>query len=137
MAQSLKEKLQGQTNAPASQDPGATAPDLAVNPEIQAKIDRFKQDNPKYVEYLKNLPRERVENIAILRRVELQEQKERMQQATVRKLEQWLGQHPDAAQKIAERLQKIPQEKQAGAKINMIRNAIQQDALRPGSRQSV
>jgi hypothetical protein len=125
MAEKLSQKLAKQD---ASQSV-APAADLTTNPEIQAKIDGFKAENPKYMEYLKTLPRDRLENIAVLRRIETNEQKERIQAATERKLGAWLAQHPDAAQRVADRVAKISPEKQAGARVNLIRGEIQKNAF--------
>lgn len=124
MARTLDQKLKQQPRA------GQAPAELATNVEIEAKIATFKQQNPNYVEYLKNLPRERLENIAVLRRVEQNEQKERIRNATAVKLEKWLEQRPEIAQQIAEKVAKISPDKQAGARINMIRTAIQTEGLK-------
>jgi len=138
MAEKLHQKL-NRPNGPAPAGSPAAHPQT-LNPEIEAKIQQYRKENPKYVEYLAGLDRPRLENIAILRRIEQAEQKQRIQNATVQKLDTWLAQRPDVAAKIAEQVAKVAPEKQAGARINMIRSAIQQEALKgmtPAARQSV
>jgi hypothetical protein len=131
MAKKLSQKLAA---------PAASQHAPAVNPETQAKIDAFRADNPKYVEYLGGLSRERLENLAILRKIEQAAQKDRFAQATSQKLDTWLAARPDVAQQIAEKVSKIAPEKQVGARINMIRYAIEKEALnatQPGTKVSV
>ncbi|WP_342751175.1 hypothetical protein OH491_27395 (plasmid) [Termitidicoccus mucosus] len=108
--------------------PAASQNEPVINEEIQTKINAFRAQNPKFVEYLRQLPRERVENMAILRKIEQAEQKERFRQASSVKLEAWLKTSEIATQ-IAERVATLPAEKQAGARINMIRSAIERQAL--------
>ncbi|OAM91883.1 hypothetical protein AW736_26245 [Termitidicoccus mucosus] len=120
MAQKLSQKLAA---------PAASQNEPVINEEIQTKINAFRAQNPKFVEYLRQLPRERVENMAILRKIEQAEQKERFRQASSVKLEAWLKERPEIATQIAERVATLPAEKQAGARINMIRSAIERQAL--------
>lgn len=133
MATGLERKLAAKS---AAQTPAST-PELATNPEIQAKIEQFKQKNPSYDQYLKALPRERLENIAVLRRIEQLEARERIQNATAQKLDNWLSTRPAIAKQIAERVATIAPEKQIGARINMIRSAIQQEAFQSAPKVSV
>ena len=128
MAEKLAQKL-ARHNASA----GGVAEggfELTSNPEIEAKIAKYREENPRYVEYLKALPRERLENMAVLRKLDAAEQSERIREATSRKLEAWLEKRPEEAQKIAAAVAKVAPDKQAGARIRMIQSAIQREGLR-------
>ena len=100
------------------------------NPEIEAKIADYRKNHPKHVEWLKSTPRERLENIATLRDIEKQEQRERIWTATARKLDQWLAARPEEAQRINAEVAKLPKERQEAARYRMIETAIQNEAFR-------
>jgi hypothetical protein len=130
MAERLAQKLARQNAASTDGAPNGP-PKLTENPEIVAKINKFREENPSYAEYLTTLPRERLENMAILRKIESNEQSERIRGATSRKLEAWLETRPEEAQKITDAVAKVAPDKQAGARIRMIQSAVQREALRP------
>jgi hypothetical protein len=127
MAEKLAQKLR---HAASSGRVSEDGPELTSNTEVEAKIAKYKEENPKYVEYIKALPRDRLENIAVLRKIETTEQKERIQAATSRKLEAWLETRPEEAKKIAEAVAKVAPDQQAGARIRMIQSAVQREGLR-------
>jgi hypothetical protein len=130
MADKLLQKLAKQdatSPTPSAADNGL---ELVTNVEVERKIADFRAKHPKHVEYLKQLPRERLENIATLREIERQEQRERIREATVRKLEQWLKTRPEEAQRINEAVAKLPPENRVEARTRMIDNAIRNEAFR-------
>ena len=130
MAERLGQKLARQDAAAQTAGTGEIAHELVTNPEVERKIADFRVKNPKHVDYLKGLPRERLENIATLREIERQEQRERIREATSRKLEQWLTTRPEEAKRIDEALAKIPQENRPEARHRMIETAIRNEAFR-------
>jgi len=130
MAERLGQKLARQDAASQSAGVADNAPELVTNPEVERKIADFRAKNPKHVDYVRGLPRERLENIATLREIERQDQRERIREATVRKLEQWLKTRPEEAQRIGEALAKVPEENRPDARVRMIENAIRNEAFR-------
>jgi hypothetical protein len=130
MAERLGQKLAKQDAASHSPGTGDNGPELVTNPEVERKIADYRASNPKHLEYLKGLPRERLENIATLREIERHDQRERIRDATVRKLDQWLKARPEEAARIDEALSKVPQENRAESRIRMIDNAIRNEAFR-------
>lgn len=129
MADRLNQKLARQAAAPsAGESPGGNEP--AINENVETKIAEYRAKNPKHVEYIKGLSRERLENIATLRDIERQEQRHRIQQATGQKLEKWLETRPDEAKRITEAVAKLPPEDQARARIRMIQYAVNNEAFR-------
>src|ERR1700690_1402048 len=111
MAERLNQKLARQTTASPGESGDAQEP--AVNQNVEAKIADYRAKHPKHVEYLKSLTRERLENIATLRDIERQEQRERIQKATSQKLQKWLESRPDEEKRIADAVAKLPQGEQA------------------------
>lgn len=128
MAERLGQKLARQNSASTEAPRGA--PELASNPAVEAKIAKYREENPRYVEYLKTLPRERLENMAILRKIDAAEQSERIRESISRKLEAWLEHRPEEAQKIAEAVAKLSPDQQAGTRIRMIQAAVQREGLK-------
>lgn len=130
MAERLAQKLAKQDAASHGQATADGGPELVTNPEVEKRIADFRARNPKHTDYVKGLPRERLENIATLREIERQEQRERIREATVRKLEQWLKTRPEEAQRINEAVAKLPQDSRADARVRMIESAIRNEAFR-------
>jgi len=130
MAERLAQKLARQDTASHSQTTTESGPELVTNPEVEKRIADFRARNPKHTDYVKALPRERLENIATLREIERQDQRERIREATVRKLEQWLKTRPEEAQRINDAVAKLPQDSRADARVRMIEGAIRNEAFR-------
>ena len=130
MAERLGQKLARQDAVAQTTGTAENPHELVTNPEVERKIADFRVKNPKHVDYLKGLPRERLENIATLREIERQEQRERIREATSKKLEQWLKTRPEEAKRIEEALAKIPQENRVDARPRMIETAIRNEAFR-------
>ena len=110
----------------------AQTPQLASNPEIEGKIAAYKTANPKYMAYLASLPRERLENLAVLRQIGIEEDRERYQTNMVQKVDKWLAQNPALAEKVAAVVSKLPEHRQASVKCQMVRNEISRLALNAG-----
>jgi hypothetical protein len=130
MAERLAQKLAKQDAASQTAGTADTGSELVTNPEVERKIADFRVKNPKHVEYVKGLQRGRLENIATLREIERHDQRERIREATVRKIEQWLKTRPDEAQRISEAVARFPQENRAAARVCMIENAIRNKVFR-------
>ena len=62
--------------------PGANAtqeaPAYRNNPEVDAKIDKYIQDNPKYWNYVQAMPRERLERSVVLNEIRDLERQQRI-----------------------------------------------------------
>jgi len=130
MAERLAQKLARQDAASQSTSTADNGPELVTNPEVERKIAEFREKHPKHVAYVKELPRERLENIATLREIERQDQRERIREATTKKLENWLSTRPEEGKRISEALAKMPAENRPEARNRMIDNAIRNEAFR-------
>lgn len=118
LAQQKRQQQQSQGQGQPSQGP-------KENAEINAKIDAFAAANPKLVDYYKNLPRERLERVALKNRMEEAERKQAYQERQVDKLKEWVSDRPDVAAMIDKLLKNVPSEKQTGAFVNIARREQQ------------
>lgn len=57
------------------------------NPQINAKIDDYIKNNPKYMDYLQAMPRERMERAMILHEVQKEERQQKIETGILKKLE--------------------------------------------------
>jgi hypothetical protein len=75
--------------SPPNGGPGASAPtepNYRVNPEVEAKIDAYIKENPKYWSYLQSMPRERLERTVVLSEVRQVERQQRMREGMLKKI---------------------------------------------------
>ena len=63
-----------------------TEPNYRVNPEVEAKIDAYIKENPKYWSYLQTMPRERLERTVVLSEVRQVERQQRMREGLLKKI---------------------------------------------------
>jgi hypothetical protein len=56
------------------------------NPEVNAKIDAYIKENPKYWAYLQEMPRERLERTVVLNEVRELERQQRMREGVLKKV---------------------------------------------------
>ena len=68
--------------APALQD----QPTLRNNPEVDAKIDAYIKENPKYFSYIQTIPRDRLERMIVLNEVRELDRQQRMQNGVMRRI---------------------------------------------------
>jgi hypothetical protein len=70
--------------------PGASAPQepptLRSNPEVDAKIDAYIKENPKYFSFLQTIPRDRLERMVVLNEVRELDRQQRMQNGVMRRI---------------------------------------------------
>ena len=72
----------GAASATASPDPST----YRINPEVEAKIDTYIKDNPKYWAYVQAMPRERLERMVVLNEVREIDRQQRMQNGVMRRI---------------------------------------------------
>jgi hypothetical protein len=72
----------GANGANASAEP----PTYRINPEVEAKIDAHIKDNPKYWDYLKAMPRERLERTVVLNEVRELDRQQRIREGVLKQI---------------------------------------------------
>lgn len=66
---------------------GAEQPAFRNVPEVDAKIDAYIQDNPKYFAYLQGMPRERLERTVILNEVRELDRQQRVREGVMKRVQ--------------------------------------------------
>src|ERR1700751_3301700 len=61
-------------------------PTFRTNPEVDAKIDTYIKDNPKYWAYVQNMPRERLERTVVLNEVKELSRQQRMRDGIMKRI---------------------------------------------------
>lgn len=88
----------------ATESPGAK---YRTNPQVEADLADWRQQNPRQVEYVKNLPRERLENSYFLRLMRAERQREAAREAIASRFmadEPLLQAYMVRAQKLASKM---------------------------------
>src|SRR3954462_3121114 len=70
----------GGNAAPAEQ------PTFRTNPEVDAKIDAYIKDNPKYWAYVQAMPRDRLERTVVLHEVRELDRQQRMREGILKQI---------------------------------------------------
>ena len=86
------------------QEPGSK---YRVNPEVEADLSRWRERNPAQVEYVRDMPRERLENSYFLRLMRAERQREAAREAIAARFmadEPLLQQYMVRAQKLASKM---------------------------------
>ena len=63
-------------------------PQFRDNPQVNAKIDAYIQENPKHWQYIQSMPPERMARALVLNEVQKQERQERMRESIMKKLDE-------------------------------------------------
>ena len=77
------------TSAPAGAGGNAAPtdqPTFRSNPEVDAKIDAYIKDNPKYWAYVQAMPRERLERTVVLNEVRELDRQQRMREGLIKRI---------------------------------------------------
>lgn len=77
--------------SPAPNGAGGSAaphdqPTFRTNPETDAKIDAYIQDNPKYWAYVQGMPRERLERTVVLKEVRELDRQQRIREGVLKQI---------------------------------------------------
>ncbi|HEV2328817.1 MAG TPA: hypothetical protein VGY56_08540 [Verrucomicrobiae bacterium] len=111
-------------NAAAQQSPpngdDHTEFELRENPRINAQIDAYKKQFPKKWAFIKSMPRERLERALVLAKIRSQDQRQKLNQGLLRKVE-----NDEAFNKDCEAVLKhFPESEREHARVNMARNYV-------------
>ena len=100
---------------------------LRRNPEIDAKLDRYIQENPKLREYYDGLSKDDLIRKLMLGKMQ------RAEYANGRNAEikAWVEEHPEVKTKIEERLRNVPAANRERAFINAAKTEAMNQTVRP------
>ncbi|MDR1282166.1 MAG: hypothetical protein LBK99_15300 [Opitutaceae bacterium] len=118
---SLKERLSRNTSAA----PATKKAEPRINPEIDARLNQFIEDNPKLLEYYQQQSREQLVRKLMLTKMN------RNEYASRRDLEvmDWLNEHPEIKTRVEARVKNVPAENRPRAFVNAAKSAMIQHTM--------
>jgi predicted ATP-dependent protease len=81
----MNAKIKTPPTAPTASAP-QEQPTLRNIPEVDAKIDTYIRENPKYFSFLQTIPRDRLERMVVLNEVRELDRQQRMQNGVMRRI---------------------------------------------------
>jgi hypothetical protein len=121
---------------PPSAAPGASAPQepptLRNIPEVDAKIDAYIQENPRYLGFLQSIPRDRLERMVVLNEVRELDRQNRMQNGVMRRI----NADPALKQAYETLVKNVPEDQREEVIAQMARQTQRVVARSQGQRQA-
>ena len=105
----------------------AQEPTLRKNPEIDAKLDKFIQENPKLLEYYSALSKEYLVRKQMLGKM----QRNEYANGRNEEVRAWVEEHPEIKSKIEERIRNVPEANRERAFINAAKTEAMNQTVRP------
>ena len=100
---------------------------LRRNPEIDAKLDRFIQDNPELREYYDQLSKDELIRKLMLGKM----QRSEYTNDRNAEIKAWVEEHPESKARIEERIRSVPAESRERAFINAAKTEVLKQTVRP------
>ena len=108
-------------------DKKAQEPTLRRNPEIDAKLDKFIQENPKLLEYYSALSKDDLIRKQMLGKM----QRSEYTNGRNEEIKAWVEEHPEIKSKIEERIRNVPEANRERAFINAAKTEAMNQTVRP------
>ncbi len=108
-------------------DKKAQEPTLRRNPEIDAKLDRFIQENPKLHEYYQGLSKDELIRKQMLGKM----QRNEYANGRNEEIKAWVEEHPEIRSKIEERIRNVPAANRERAFLNAAKTEAMNQTVRP------
>ena len=105
----------------------AQEPTLRRNPEIDAKLDKFIQENPKLLEYYSALSKDELIRKQMLGKM----QRSEYTNGRNEEIKAWVEEHPEIKSKIEERIRNVPEANRERAFINAAKTEAMNQTVRP------
>jgi hypothetical protein len=122
--------LKGKARTPdesATEQPGQ----YRDNPKVNARIDEYIKNNPKHWDYIKTMPRERLERALVLSEVNKLDRLQKMKDGIMRKLEQ----NPKLKQAYETLVEGLPEDQREKAMVSIASRTMR--SITPRQTQSV
>ena len=107
-------------------------PNFRTNPEVDAKIDAYIKENPKYWAYIQAMPRERLERTAVLNEVREIDRQQRMREGVLKQI----NRNPELKQAYDLLVKDLPEDQREVAIAQIARQANRTVARTQGQRQT-
>ena len=105
----------------------AQEPTLRRNPEIDAKLDKFIQENPKLLEYYSALSKDDLIRKQMLGKM----QRSEYTNGRNEEIKAWVEEHPEIKSKIEERIRNVPAANRERAFLNAAKTEAMNQTVRP------
>jgi hypothetical protein len=135
----LKQKqvimIKSRTSAPASAGGNAAPaeqPTFRSNPEVDAKIDAYIKENPKYWSYVQAMPRERLERSVVLNEVRELDRQQRMREGVLKQI----NRNPELKRAYDLLVKDLPEDQKEGVIAQLGRTARRAVARSQGQQQA-
>jgi hypothetical protein len=114
--------MKTKTSAPPSASGNAAPTDTPTfrnNPEVDAKIDSYIQENPKYWAYVQAMPRDRLERTVVLNEVREIDRQQRIREGVLKQI----NQNPDLKRAYDVLVKDLPEDQKEGVVAQLARQA--------------
>ena len=99
-------------------------PQFKENPQVNAKIDDYIKNNPKFWDYVQSMSPERMGRALVLGQIQKQERAEKMSAGILRKLDE----NPEMRQSIQAMVKNMPEEQRERAMVSIARQTMRATA---------
>ena len=107
-------------------------PNFRNNPEVDAKIDSYIQENPKYWAYIQAMPRDRLERTVVLNEVRELDRQQRMREGVLKQI----NRNPDLKAAYDLLVKALPEDQKEGVIAQLARQARRAVARTQGRQQT-
>jgi len=107
-------------------------PTFPTNPEVDAKIDAYIKDNPKYWAYVQAMPRERLERTVVLNEVRELDRQQRMREGLMNRI----NSNPALKNAYETLVKDLPEDQKEGVIAQIARSTRRAVARTQGKQQS-
>ncbi len=99
-------------------------PQFRENPQVNAKIDDYIKNNPKFWDYVQSMSPERMGRALVLGQIQKQDRTEKMRAGILRKLDE----NPEMKQSIQAMVKNMPEEQRERAMVSIARQSMRATA---------
>src|SRR5436190_2156729 len=110
----------------------ADQPTFRTNPAVDAKIDAYIKDNPKYWAYVQAMPRERLERTVVLNEVRELDRQQRMREGLMKRIDS----NPALKNAYETLVKDLPEDQKEGVIAQIARSTRRAVARTQGQQQS-
>lgn len=107
-------------------------PNFRNNPEVDAKIDSYIQENPKYWAYIQSMPRDRLERTVVLNEVRELDRQQRMREGVLKQI----NRNPELKAAYDLLVKDLPEDQKEGVIAQIARQARRAVARTQGRQQT-
>ena len=95
-------------------------PQFKENPQVNAKIDDYIKNNPKYWDYVQSMTPERMARALVLTEIQKEDRTQKMEKSIMRKLDE----NPEMKASIQNMVKNMPEEQREKAMISIARQTM-------------